>query len=54
MPPKKRPKDDILDTKGALSVAVENMPEVDKYPLWAEEFIDREQEAIVISSYETR
>ncbi|MBQ0867644.1 helix-turn-helix transcriptional regulator [Streptomyces sp. RK75] len=46
--------DELLDTKGALAVAVKHMPEMDKYPLWAEEFIDREQEAIVISSYENQ
>ncbi|MEV8458974.1 MULTISPECIES: helix-turn-helix domain-containing protein [Streptomyces] len=46
--------DELLDTKGALSAAVRNMPEVDLVPLWAEEFLDREREAIAISSYENQ
>ncbi|MBQ1158378.1 helix-turn-helix transcriptional regulator [Streptomyces smyrnaeus] len=46
--------DELLDTKGALAVAVKHMPEMDKYPLWAEEFIDREQEAVAISSFENQ
>ncbi|MGW7518801.1 helix-turn-helix domain-containing protein [Streptomyces sp. NPDC054796] len=46
--------DTFLGTKGALAVAVDNLPEMDKYPLWAEEFIDREHEAITISGYENQ
>ncbi|GAA3958759.1 helix-turn-helix transcriptional regulator [Streptomyces marokkonensis] len=46
--------DELLGTKGALSVALSRMPEVDLVPLWAEEFLDREREAIVISSYENQ
>ncbi|MFI9819436.1 helix-turn-helix domain-containing protein [Streptomyces sp. NPDC052013] len=46
--------DELLCTKGALSVAVSRMPEVDLVPLWAEEFLDREREAIAISSYENQ
>ncbi|MFI7345807.1 helix-turn-helix domain-containing protein [Streptomyces sp. NPDC049936] len=46
--------DELLDTKGALSIALSKMPEVDLVPLWAEEFLDREREAIVISSYENQ
>lgn len=46
--------DDRLDTKGALSVAVEHMPEVDLIPAWAEEFLDLEQEAVALSSYENQ
>ncbi|GAA1425341.1 helix-turn-helix transcriptional regulator [Streptomyces thermospinosisporus] len=44
--------DEFLGTKGALSVAVSRMPEVDLVPLWAEEYLDREREAIAISWYE--
>ncbi|MFD7342090.1 Scr1 family TA system antitoxin-like transcriptional regulator [Streptomyces violascens] len=43
--------DVLLDTKGALMVAVENMPEVDRYPLWAEQYMDEEQRAIALSFY---
>ncbi|MEU1054297.1 helix-turn-helix transcriptional regulator [Streptomyces sp. NPDC005876] len=44
--------DERLGTKGALSTAVSRMPEVDLVPLWAEEYLDREREAIAISWYE--
>ena len=46
--------DELLDTKGALTVAVENLPDVDRYPVWAAEFIDREREAVTLSSYENQ
>lgn len=45
--------DELLCTKGALSVALSRMPEVDLIPLWAEEYLDREREAIAISWYES-
>ena len=46
--------DELLDTKGALAVAVENLPEMDKYPVWAAEFIDREREAVAIGSFQNQ
>ncbi|MFG2130966.1 helix-turn-helix domain-containing protein [Streptomyces sp. NPDC048751] len=46
--------DELLETRGALSEALKYMPEVDLVPLWAEEFLDREQEAISIASYENQ
>lgn len=46
--------DRLLDTKGALETAVENMPEIDRYPAWAAAFIDQEREAIAISWYENQ
>ncbi|ALC21655.1 transcriptional regulator with XRE-family HTH domain [Streptomyces pristinaespiralis] len=46
--------DDRLDTKGALSVAVEHMPEVDLIPAWAEEYMDLEREALALSWYENQ
>ncbi|GGT19438.1 transcriptional regulator [Streptomyces griseoviridis] len=45
--------DDLLETKGALVTAVSRMPEVDLIPRWAEEFLDREQDAIAISVYDS-
>jgi transcriptional regulator with XRE-family HTH domain len=33
--------DVILDAKGVLAIAVDNMPEVDLFPRWAEEYMDR-------------
>ncbi|MER7661020.1 MULTISPECIES: helix-turn-helix transcriptional regulator [unclassified Streptomyces] len=46
--------DDRLDTKGALSVAVDNMPEVDLIPAWAEEYMDLEREALALSWYDNQ
>ncbi|MEW2404236.1 helix-turn-helix transcriptional regulator [Streptomyces sp. NPDC046862] len=46
--------DELLGTKGALSTALSRMPEVDLIPVWAEEFLDQEREAIAISSYENQ
>ncbi|MGW1140855.1 helix-turn-helix domain-containing protein [Streptomyces zhihengii] len=43
-----------LDTKGALSVAVENMPEVDLIPAWAEEYMDLERDAVALSWYDNQ
>ncbi|MFM9368227.1 helix-turn-helix domain-containing protein [Streptomyces sp. Da 82-17] len=43
--------DQLLATKGALSVAVANMPEIDEFPLWAESYIKHEREAIALSLY---
>ncbi|WP_244177552.1 helix-turn-helix domain-containing protein [Streptomyces atriruber] len=45
--------DDFLGTKRTLQTAVDNMPEVDLVPRWAEEYLDCEREAIAISWYES-
>jgi transcriptional regulator with XRE-family HTH domain len=46
--------DELLDTRGALSEALKYMPEVDLVPRWAEEYLEQEREAVVISSYENQ
>lgn len=46
--------DRVLDTKGALSVAVENMPEIDLIPAWAEQYMDLERDALALSFYENQ
>jgi len=46
--------DELLDTKGALSVAVANLPEIDVFPRWAEEYIDLEREALALSWYDNQ
>ncbi|MFJ2234540.1 Scr1 family TA system antitoxin-like transcriptional regulator [Streptomyces sp. NPDC087859] len=46
--------DELLDTKGALAVALAHMPEVDLFPRWAEEYIDLEREALALSSFENQ
>ncbi|MFJ2178977.1 MULTISPECIES: helix-turn-helix domain-containing protein [unclassified Streptomyces] len=45
--------DELLDTKGALSVGLANLPEIDLYPLWSEQYMDHEREAISLSSYDS-
>ncbi|MEV7871104.1 helix-turn-helix transcriptional regulator [Streptomyces sp. NPDC088124] len=44
--------DELLDTKGALSVGLKNLPEIDLYPMWSEQYMDHEREAISLSSYD--
>ncbi|MFJ1745900.1 Scr1 family TA system antitoxin-like transcriptional regulator [Streptomyces sp. NPDC088116] len=46
--------DQLLDTKGVLSVGVDNMPEIDQFPQWAEEYVDHEREAISLSWFENQ
>ncbi|MFJ9028205.1 Scr1 family TA system antitoxin-like transcriptional regulator [Streptomyces sp. NPDC102274] len=46
--------DELLDAKGALSVGLANMPEIDLYPLWSEQYMDHEREAIALSSYQNQ
>ncbi|MEV0262234.1 helix-turn-helix transcriptional regulator [Streptomyces sp. NPDC050617] len=46
--------DELLNTGGALWVAVENMPERDKFPVWVQEFVEHEREAIALSWYENQ
>ncbi|MFE7358256.1 Scr1 family TA system antitoxin-like transcriptional regulator [Streptomyces sp. NPDC057543] len=40
--------DELLETKGALGTAVENMPEVDLIPAWAEQYMDLERDALAL------
>lgn len=44
--------DQLLDTKGALVTAVAAMPEIDQFPLWAEQYMAHEREAIALSWYD--
>ncbi|MFE7627344.1 Scr1 family TA system antitoxin-like transcriptional regulator [Streptomyces sp. NPDC057509] len=46
--------DAILDTKGALITALEHLPETDLIPVWAEEYMDLEQEALSLSWYDNQ
>ncbi|MFE9398328.1 Scr1 family TA system antitoxin-like transcriptional regulator [Streptomyces flavidovirens] len=43
--------DKLLDGKGTLTAGVENLPEIDLFPLWAEQFMDHERDAIALSLY---
>ncbi|MFF7752720.1 Scr1 family TA system antitoxin-like transcriptional regulator [Streptomyces sp. NPDC007971] len=44
--------DEFLGTKGLLAAGVANLPEVDQFPLWAEEYMDQERVAIALSWYD--
>ncbi|MFF1392252.1 Scr1 family TA system antitoxin-like transcriptional regulator [Streptomyces sp. NPDC058287] len=44
--------DQLLDTKGALAVAVAGLPEIDRFPLYAEQYMAHEREAISLSWYD--
>ncbi|MET7622154.1 DUF5753 domain-containing protein [Streptomyces sp. NPDC005408] len=46
--------DQVLDTKRALQTAVDNMPEIDLIPAWAEQYMDIEREAIALSWFENQ
>ncbi|GAA3380176.1 helix-turn-helix transcriptional regulator [Streptomyces racemochromogenes] len=46
--------DRILESGGVLAAAAQHIPAVDQLPVWAEEFIDLEQEAVDLSSYENQ
>ncbi|MGW1895496.1 helix-turn-helix domain-containing protein [Streptomyces sp. NPDC002004] len=44
--------DQLLDTKGLLLAGVENMPEIDQFPLYAEQYMVHEREAVALSWYD--
>ena len=44
--------DQLLDMKGALVAGVAELPEIDQFPLFAEEYMDHEREAISLSWYD--
>lgn len=46
--------DQLLETKGALATAVENMPEIDLVPAWAEQYMDLERTALALSRYDNQ
>lgn len=43
--------DEVFGVKGVLEAGVDNIPEIDQFPLWAEEYMDQEREAISLSLY---
>ncbi|MEV6171342.1 helix-turn-helix transcriptional regulator [Streptomyces sp. NPDC051954] len=43
--------DELLDTKGMLTAGVANMPDIDQFPLYAEQCMVHEREAIALSFY---
>jgi transcriptional regulator with XRE-family HTH domain len=46
--------DELLDTKGVLAVAVANVPERERFPAFAQDFVDHEQEALTLLSYQNQ
>ncbi|MFC9848511.1 Scr1 family TA system antitoxin-like transcriptional regulator [Streptomyces sp. NPDC060223] len=44
--------DQLLDTKGLLLAGVTNMPEIDQFPLFAEQYMLHEREAIALSWFD--
>ncbi|GGY80416.1 XRE family transcriptional regulator [Streptomyces nitrosporeus] len=45
--------DALLDTKKALQVAVEKVPKKERFPAFVQDFIEYEQEALTLLSYES-
>ncbi|MFE6976975.1 Scr1 family TA system antitoxin-like transcriptional regulator [Streptomyces sp. NPDC057682] len=46
--------DELLDTKGALAVAVARVPQKERFPAFVHDFIDYEQEALTLLSYQNQ
>ncbi|MFD7683328.1 Scr1 family TA system antitoxin-like transcriptional regulator [Streptomyces sp. NPDC060187] len=44
--------DQLLGTKGLLTAGVQNLPEIDQFPMWAELYMEHEREAIALSWYD--
>ncbi|MEU6403722.1 helix-turn-helix transcriptional regulator [Streptomyces sp. NPDC046985] len=44
--------DEILDTKGMLSAGVAKLPEIDQFPMYAEQYMVHEREAVTLSWYD--
>ncbi|MFD9726600.1 Scr1 family TA system antitoxin-like transcriptional regulator [Streptomyces sp. NPDC059072] len=45
--------DRVLGLPGVLTVAAQRLPEVDMIPAWAEEYMEREAEALALSWFDT-
>lgn len=46
--------DELLETKGALQVAVEKVPEKERFPAFVQDFVEYEQEALSLMSYQNQ
>ncbi|MEU6578816.1 helix-turn-helix transcriptional regulator [Streptomyces sp. NPDC046805] len=44
--------DQLLGTKGMLAAGVANLPEIDQFPLYAEQYMVHEREAVALSWYD--
>ncbi|MGW4229212.1 helix-turn-helix domain-containing protein [Streptomyces sp. NPDC004980] len=46
--------DELLDTKGVLRVAVAKVPQKERFPAFVQDFVEYEQEAVTLLSYENQ
>lgn len=46
--------DELLETKGALQVAVTKVPQKERFPAFVQDFMDYEQEALSLLSYQNQ
>ncbi|OKK06713.1 DNA-binding protein [Streptomyces sp. CB03234] len=46
--------DQVLETRGVLAAGVARVPERERYPAFAQDFIDHEQEAVTLLSYQNQ
>ncbi|NUJ99714.1 helix-turn-helix domain-containing protein [Streptomyces lunaelactis] len=46
--------DELLDTKRALQTAVDKVPERERYPAFAQDFVEHEQDALTLLWYENQ
>ncbi|WP_351223420.1 helix-turn-helix transcriptional regulator [Streptomyces sp. NPDC002133] len=46
--------DELLDTKRALQIAVDKVPERERFPAFAQDFVEHEQEALTCLSYQAQ
>ncbi|MFE7615711.1 helix-turn-helix domain-containing protein [Streptomyces sp. NPDC057496] len=46
--------DELLDTRGVLRVAVEKMPMKERFPAFVQDFVEYEQNAVTLFSYQDR
>ncbi|AWW38274.1 helix-turn-helix domain-containing protein [Streptomyces cadmiisoli] len=44
--------DQVLGLRGVLAAGVDNLPEIDQFPMWAELYMEHEREAITLSWYD--
>ncbi|MFG3116781.1 Scr1 family TA system antitoxin-like transcriptional regulator, partial [Streptomyces sp. NPDC048197] len=44
--------DELLETKGALAVAVQKVPEKERFPAFVQDFVEYEADALSLLSYE--
>ncbi|WP_326768054.1 helix-turn-helix domain-containing protein [Streptomyces sp. NBC_01591] len=46
--------DELLDTKGALEVAVLKVPQKERFPAFVQDYVEYEQEAVTLLSYQNQ